>query len=149
MDVLKDLKVKDLSVDYQIVLSSVYYTHFWLLDKYKDILKEYNITPQQANVLGTVNYFAPQALTLSELKKYLLEKNADVSRVVSRLTQKKLLNRVVNAQNRRMVEITLTKKGKDLINLFDEKKHFVKFTSGFTSQEAQQLVDLLQKLRKE
>src|SRR5687767_12619626 len=117
------------------VLRNLHYTHFWLTDKYKNLLTKYGITLQQFNILGAVALVHPKPVTITELKDNLPEKNADVSRVVTRLTDKKMLKRAVNMQNRRKVEITITEKGMKLVERIQQDQPYKKFTSDFSMEE--------------
>ncbi|MDF2437356.1 MAG: transcriptional regulator [Bacteroidota bacterium] len=148
MPVTKEFSViNDIDTDYEKVLASVYYTHFWLSDKYTAMFLEYDLSPQQSNVLGSVLFSHPKPLTLTELKSLMLEKNSDVSRIVSRLITKGYLEKKSNKENKRKIEITITQKGIDLMEKIRSQQLFKKFTAGLTTQEAQQLVNLLAKLR--
>lgn len=142
-------KIEDISKDYTKILSNLYYTHYWLLDKYKMILKDFGIGPQQSNVLGIVKHFHPQPLTLGEIKSMLLEKNADASRIVERLKEKKFLSKVTDPNNRRKVGITLTPQGLEMIQALEKKQAFKKFTQKFSLEDARQFARLLAKLRTE
>ena len=67
MDIVKELEnIKDLEKDSNKILGNLYFTHFWLIDKYKSLLSQFDITPQQSNILGTLNHL-PEAKTFSRL----------------------------------------------------------------------------------
>jgi MarR family transcriptional regulator, 2-MHQ and catechol-resistance regulon repressor len=150
MDLIEELsRIEDPVKDHSRILGNLYFTHFWLLDRYKAILDNYGITPQQSNVLAVVKEFHPRALTLTEVKAGLLEKNADVSRIITRLTSKGLLKRKINRSNKRKVEISITEKGRRLMDKMERDDPFQKFTSKFTLEDARTLVGLLNKLRVE
>ncbi|MEW6467334.1 MAG: MarR family transcriptional regulator [Bacteroidota bacterium] len=140
-------KEPDDAGDSATILNSLHFTHFWLTDKYKAILAKYGITVQQFNVLMAVARLHPKSITVTELKTRLPEKNADVSRVVTRLTDKKLLKRTVNLQNRRKVEITMTEKGCKLVERIQQEQPYKKFTSAFSVDEVTLFTSLLKKLR--
>jgi DNA-binding MarR family transcriptional regulator len=150
MDIGKELStINNIDTDYEKVLAGLYFTHFWLTDKYSNLLLEYGITTQQSNVLGTILYYHPKALTLTELKSLMLEKNSDVSRIVTRLITKGFLKKNTNPENKRKIEIKITPKGISLMEKIRDQKLFKKFTAGLSTAEAQQLLSLLAKLRVE
>jgi DNA-binding MarR family transcriptional regulator len=150
MDIIKELEdISSLPKDGQKILSNLYYTHFWLADKYTEILAIYSLTPQQANILGIVRHFNPKPLTLQEIKSLLMEKNSDVSRIVARLIDKKLLHKTVDKKNRRKVKITINLKGIKIIDKITEDKLFDKFISKFSLEDARIFAKLLAKLRVE
>ena len=150
MDLVKHIsEISDIETDYEKVLANLYYTHFWLSDKYNTILGQYGITTQQSTVLGAVHYSHPNSLTLTELKGLMLEKNSDVSRIVSRLILKGYLRKNPNPINKRKIEISITQKGFNLMEKIQEQHLYKKFTSDLSTAEARQLITLLAKLRKE
>src|SRR4051812_33600007 len=81
--------------DHSKVLAFLHYTHFFLVDKYKKILSEYDLTSPQSNVLGIVSHFHPGSMSLEEIKEWIMEPSSDVSRIVRRLVEKGLLEKVV------------------------------------------------------
>lgn len=150
MDIEKELgNLKNIETDYEKVLASVYYTHFWLSDKYTRILSEYGITNQQSTILGTVLHYHPQPLTLMQLKSVMLEKNSDVSRIVSRLITKGYLKKNADPDNKRKIQISITSKGISLMEKIREQKPFKKFTSELSTTEGKQILALLAKLRRQ
>jgi DNA-binding MarR family transcriptional regulator len=141
-------KVEDPQNDADKILSNLHYTHFFLMDHYKKALIEYNLTSAQANVLGIIAYFAPKTASLEEIKEMVLEPNSDVSRTVTRLTDKGFAEKVINPDNRRKVSIAITSKGLKMMKKIDSDKTFKKFTSTLSKHEAKTFVNILEKLRK-
>ena len=133
--------------DHSKILSYLHYTHFYLMDKYKKVLSEYDLTPPQSNILGIVNHFYPNSISLEGIKEWVLEPSSDVSRIVRRLVEKGLLEKVVNKENRRKVSIKITLKGRKIVEELLKEKKFQKFTSQLSLAEAKTFVSVLSKLR--
>jgi DNA-binding MarR family transcriptional regulator len=146
-EVLNSLKkIDDPGKDFGIILSNLHYMHFYLMDKYKKILSGYGLTSPQSNVLGIIGHFE-RSMSLGEIKEMVLEHSADVSRIVGRLAEKGLVEKVVNKENRRKVAIKMTAKGNKIYQKIQEDQRFMKFTSSLSSKEANAFINTLRKLR--
>lgn len=78
----------------------------------------------------------------------MLDKNPDLSRLCDRLVAKKLVVRGINENNRREVELTITAKGLELLDaIYLPLKETAQLHNSLTDLEAEQLSDLLDKLR--
>jgi len=78
----------------------------------------------------------------------MLDKMSDASRLVERLKQKELVDREICPEDRRRVEVVITKKGlkllKDIDKLDDEADQIF---NKLSASEAKTLNDLLDKMR--
>jgi DNA-binding MarR family transcriptional regulator len=140
-------KIEDVANDFTKLLSNLHYTHFFLMDKYKKILSEYDLTSPQSNVLGIIDYFHPAPLALEQIKEMILEPNADVSRIVGRLADKDFVKKVINPENRRKVSIGMTPKGRKVITRIKNDKKFQRFTSMLSVTEGRKFAAILAKIR--
>jgi MarR family transcriptional regulator, negative regulator of the multidrug operon emrRAB len=140
-------KINDPSRDYGKILSSVHYTHYFLMDRYKKLLADYGLTSIQSNVLGIIDHFHPKVISLEEISEMVLEPNSDVSRTVTRLVEKGFAAKMVNPDNRRKVSIGITPKGVKTIQKIEKDGKFKIFTSRLSKAESQALVNALAKLR--
>jgi DNA-binding MarR family transcriptional regulator len=134
--------------EYQQMLSSIYFTHTWLLEKYQAIFKKYGITVQQYNVLGFLGRIHPASADLQTVKSVLIEK-ADATRLIARLKDKGLLTSKVNPANKRKIEIRLTSSGKKLHEkILGEAPAFWKqVATRLKPKDAKLLIALLEKVR--
>jgi DNA-binding MarR family transcriptional regulator len=140
-------KIGDLEKDHAKLLSTLHYTHFYLMDRYKKILQEYDLTLTQSNVLAIIVHNYPALMSLEEIKVMVLEPSADVSRTVVRLMEKGFVKKVINKKNRRKVCIQATSAGVNITTRLQADKRFREITSDFTLTEAKNLIKLLKKLR--
>jgi len=87
----------------------------WMNELYSDHLKEYGISVQQLQVLRFLNKLGGKASNLLEIQDQMLSKNSNTTRLVEKLRLKSYITRVQNPNNRRMVEIAITKVGEELL----------------------------------
>ena len=124
------------------------FTYHHIMDRIRQVFKQFDITQQQYNVLRILRGKKNQAATCGEVKQVMLDKNPDLSRLSDRLLAKGLINREVNASNRREVELTITEKGLALIASIEAPlKEALRLENALTDEEAAQLSQLLDKMR--
>lgn len=132
---------------YQKVLVNVLYTSNWLEERLRAILKPYDITIQQYNVLRILKG-ANAAMTTSAIRSRLIDKMSDTSRMVDRLCKKGLVHQEKCCGDRRKVDIMLTETGGRLLDDIDKANaQFDACTHSLSEHEAQVLSNLLDKMR--
>ena len=132
---------------YQKVVVNLMFTSNWLEEHLRNVLKPYDITIQQYNVLRILRG-ANKALTTSVIRQKLIDKMSDTSRMVDRLCKKGLVHRVQCCGDRRKVDISLTQEGHDLLAEIDsDSPEFDACVAALSQEEAILLSDLLDKMR--
>ncbi len=134
--------------NYHKVVVNILYTYGWLTTILRQRLSKEDITLQQYNILRILRGQKPNPATINLLKERMLDKMSDASRIVDRLVVKGLVAREVNADDRRSVDITITKRGLDVLMSLDaeiDSKDILGNT--VTEEEALQLNRILDKLR--
>ncbi|MDX2248465.1 MAG: MarR family transcriptional regulator [Bacteroidia bacterium] len=135
---------------WQKVMVNILYTHNWLTDMHKDIFKPYGITPQQYNVLRILRGQHPNPVSTCTIRERMLDRMSDVSRIVDRLVKKKLVVRQICMTDKRLVDVVISESGLALLADVDAKSDEMDHSlANLTETEAQQLSDLLDKLRKD
>jgi DNA-binding MarR family transcriptional regulator len=87
-------------------------------------------------------------MMLSEITERMIDKNSNCTRLVEKLRQKGLVNRVTCENNRRQVDISITDKGQALLKKIDVHQPTWMETMGKISKaEAKELNRILDKLR--
>jgi DNA-binding MarR family transcriptional regulator len=123
------------------------YTSNWVQERLRDIIKPFDITIQQYNVLRILRG-AGSPLTTSVIREKLIDKMSDTSRMVDRLHRKGLVNRKQCCIDRRLVDISLTDEGRDVLNQIDAQScDFDLCLSRLNDEEAETLSALLDKIR--
>lgn len=134
--------------DYQKLAVNIIYTHSWLDTFFSKKFKEHGLTSQQFNILSILRGQHPQSATIGLLKERMLEKIPDVSRLVDRLVNKGFIDRALSKEDRRKVDITITKKGLTLLSKIDKiNDEFDSLLKSLNKTEASTLNELLDKLR--
>ena len=78
----------------------------------------------------------------------MLEKMSDTSRIVDRLIAKGLVKKVTCKQDRRLVDVIITDKGKKLLDRLDTRQDEIDgVLSNLSEKDANILSDLLDKIR--
>lgn len=102
-------------------LVNLHYTNLVLFNKMNELLKEYDISMQQFNVLRILRGQHPNAASIGIVKDRMLDKNSDVSRIIDRLKQKKLVSRKECKSDRRQKDVQITNEGLQILSNIDEK----------------------------
>lgn len=127
---------------------NIIYTHNWLISRYSDVFKKFDITEQQFNILRILRGAHPGPLPINSLKERMLDKMSDASRLVERLRLKGLVKRRECAEDRRKVDVMITDEGLALLKEIDKyENEFDKCFKELSESEAQTINYLLDKLR--
>lgn len=125
------------------------FTCNWLNNQHKDFFKGFGLTPQQYNVLRILRGQFPDSISTSDIKVRMLDKNSDASRIVDRLTLKGWVTKCTSPQDRRLVDVLISEDGLTLLGRMDSHTDQLDHTIGLTEDEADQLCELLDKVRVE
>lgn len=143
-----EIKQSSFRNEYHKLAVNLIFTHSWLMSKIYDLLAEYDLTPQQFNLLRILRGQYPQPASITLLKDRMLDKMSDASRLVERLVAKGLVERKICSEDRRKVNVIITKKGLKVLEKIDEtNQEMDNFLKNLSLKEAEQLNSLLDKLR--
>lgn len=132
---------------HQKAVVNLIYTTNWLTDRLREHLKPFDITVQQYNVLRILRG-ANKPISTSDIRERLLDKMSDTSRMVDRLCQKGLVIRTVCPGDKRLVDVTLSEAGAEVLAVLDRSNDEMDSILGELSEEdAKLLSDLLDKIR--
>jgi DNA-binding MarR family transcriptional regulator len=114
----------------------------------RSLFEEHELTSQQFNILRILRG-AGQPISTLQIRQRMLDKMSDTSRIVDRLILKGLAKKTVCITDKRLVDVTITDKGKKLLSRLDEHQDDMdKVLDNLTEDEAKQLNFLLDKIRK-
>jgi DNA-binding MarR family transcriptional regulator len=148
MKIEEEISQKKFRNAHQKSVINVLFTGSWLQLQLKNFMKGYDITQQQYNVLKILKGQYPTPVTTSLIRDRMLDKMSDVSRIVSRLQEKKLVSVSRSSVDKRLVDIVIAKNGMDLLEKIDSQSDYMdSMTANLTDDEAEQLSNLLDKLR--
>ncbi len=123
------------------------YTYGCLIEKIKIFLSKEDITHQQFNILRILRGSHPQPLSTLQIRERMLDKMSDTSRIVDRLLIKGLAKKTISPTDKRLVDVVITEKGRNVLKRIDgEADQFEKIMGDLSEKDAQHLSDLLDKI---
>lgn len=137
-----------LDISKKIILN-VLYTQNVITENFNEILKPYEISGEQYNVLRILRGQKGNPANMCMIQERMLAKTSNTTRLVDKLLLKNLVTRNVCPDNRRKIEVLITQKGLDILTEIDPKvvKHESFFSNKLNSEELEQLNILLEKYR--
>jgi MarR family 2-MHQ and catechol resistance regulon transcriptional repressor len=143
-DISKDINSK--FADSKVkALINILYTANWITSFQNDFFKPYGISPQQFNILKILNG-SKESLKVQTIKDRMIERSPNATRLMDKLCDKQLIHRIPCPEDRRVVHIEITVKGKEVLKTISDNFND-ELIKNITQQEAQQLSDLLDKMR--
>lgn len=128
---------------------NILYTQNVISEKFNEVLKGYDLSPEQFNVLRILKGQNGKSTNMCVIQERMIAKTSNTTRLVDKLLLKELVTREICPDNRRKMEIAITQKGLELLTELNPKvdKHENLFSQNLTSEELEQLNILLEKLR--
>ena len=128
---------------------NILYTSSFMLKMKTKVLRPYNLSLQQFNILNILNNQYPASSTMKMLAEQMLDETSNVSRLVEKLRKKDLISRTNSEKDRRQVEISITKEGLDIFSKSASAlEEITKFQlSNLSLSEVTHLNELLDKTR--
>ena len=114
------------------------------------MLKQFDITHVQFNILKVLEAAHPQPLCVGEVKQGVLFSNSDVTRIIDRLVDKKLVERELCPNNRRKMDIKMSADGfgllvqiaPRLVEVLDDY-----YEKNISEEEAQKMIEVLKRIK--
>jgi len=147
MSIEEDILQSKFRNEHQKGIVNLIYTYNWLNEKMKTIFDRDQITPQQFNILRILRGAGKPISTL-QIRHRMLDKMSDTSRIVDRLIVKGLVKKNICPEDKRLVDVSITDKGKKLLEKMDSYEQEMDEIFGkLSSTEAKTLNGLLDKIR--
>ncbi len=124
---------------------NIKYTANWINSHENEFFKPYGISPQQFNILRILRG-AGEEIKVQTIKDRMIERAPNATRLMDKLYEKKLIERVRCEHDRRVVYIDITDQGLKLLSKIGATIK-LDFLENLTDKEASQLSDLLDKIR--
>lgn len=126
----------------------VMFTANFLGNQINSMLREYNLSQEQFNVLRILRGKHPACMCQKDILSRMIAKQSNLTLIVKKLVQKGFVSVEKAAHDRREYMITITQKGLDLLEILDrEMKANSAELNRLTVSEAFHLNALLDKLR--
>ena len=149
MGIEKDIQQTNFRNEFQKMGINIIYTAHWLNEKMSQILSTEDITQQQYNILRILRGSECPLSTL-KIRERMLDKMSDTSRIVDRLIVKGLVEKTACVKDKRLVDITVTKKGLQLLEKLDALNEQIdSILKGVSEKEATTMNQILDKLRED
>lgn len=147
MSLEKDINQQAFRNQHQKAVINLIYTWHWVNHRMRHMFGKDGITSQQFNILRILRGAGAPLSTL-QIRQRMLDRMSDTSRIVDRLLAKDLVQKIICPSDRRLVDISITEKGKKLLGEMDKYEEDVDglFTN-LSETEAKQLNILLDKIR--
>jgi DNA-binding MarR family transcriptional regulator len=131
------------------IILNVIYTQNVIADKLNEILKPYDLSGEQYNVLRILRGQKGNPANMCVIQERMLAKTSNTTRLVDKLLLKNLVTRNVCPENRRKIEVLITQKGLDVLTELDPKvlEHENFFSKNLNTEELELLNQLLEKFR--
>ncbi|MDD3003799.1 MarR family transcriptional regulator [Flavobacterium sp.] len=130
-------------------LLNILFTHNLTSEKLHEVLKVYDLSAEQFNVLRILKGQKGNPINMSDIQERMIAKASNTTRLVDKLLLKDLCTRKVCPENRRKIEVLITPKGLQLLeNVDPEVENFEnKWAQKLNVEELTILNNLLEKLR--
>lgn len=128
---------------------NILYTQNIITEKFSEILKPYDLSEEQFNVLRILRGQKGKPANMCLIQERMLAKTSNTTRLVDKLLLKELVTREVCPENRRKIEVLITPKGLELLTVLDPKviDYELSFSKNLNTEELDQLNHLLEKFR--
>jgi DNA-binding MarR family transcriptional regulator len=147
MSIEEDILQSKFRNEYQKGVINLIYTYNWMNEKMKLLFDREKITAQQFNILRILRGAGKPISTL-QIRQRMLDKMSDTSRIVDRLVIKGLVKKNTCANDKRLVDVLITEKGKKLLEKIDQYENDMDAIFGSLSEtEVKTLNNLLDKIR--
>lgn len=136
--------------DAKKVILNIMFTQNVISDKFNEILKPYDLSGEQYNVLRILRGQKGNPANMCVIQERMIAKNSNTTRLIDKLLLKDFVTREVCPDNRRKIEVLITEKGLAVLTELDPKvkEYEQNFADNLTKEELEQLNTLLEKYRK-
>ncbi|ODS75116.1 MAG: hypothetical protein ABS46_19380 [Cytophagaceae bacterium SCN 52-12] len=100
---------------YHKLLVNITYTANWLMNKQMEILRPFDLSPQQYNVLRILKGSHPKPMRVQDISERMLDKTSNTSRLIDKLAAKQFVFKRLCRNDRRAVDIVITDPGLGLL----------------------------------
>ena len=149
MKIEQEIEQENFDLEQQRLLINIMFTgnQFTLLSS--RMLKQFSLTTQQFNVLRILRGQKGNPISVKDMHGRMLDSSSNVSRLVDKLLTKNLITRITCPNDRRKVELTIHKKGLQLLSEIDVFLKVIKkrLSSAITEDEAKIASRILDKFR--
>jgi len=149
MRIEEEIKQQSFKDEFHKLVINLKFSAGWLGGFHNKIFKAHRISSQQYNVLRILRGQHPKPSSLILIRERMLDKDSNASRLIDKLESSNLTKRVQCLNDRRQVDITITKRGLQLLEEIDpEINQMTDRVINLSTEEAIMMNNLLDKMRK-
>lgn len=119
MKLEEEIRQKSFRSEFHKLAVNILFTHGWLVARIADMLRPFDLTMQQYNILRILRGQHPGPASIAMLRERMLDKMSDASRLAERLRAKGLVERRNSESDRREAGIVITAQGLELLERID------------------------------
>lgn len=148
MNLEKDLQQsKPFKTEQQRAMVNLFFTSKFVETLLQKKYKQFGVTMKQYNILRILNG-ADKPLSTQVIRERMIDRMSDISRIVDRMIDKNLLSKCVNSSDKRLVDISISAKGKQKLEELGGLGGIdMDFLTILSEEEAKLLNKLLDKIR--
>jgi len=148
MNLEEEIKQTIFQNEYHKLILNILFTGSWLESSISKIIKEYDLSHAQYNILRILGGQHPAPANVSNVQERMLDRLSDASRLIEKLRCKGMVERKECPVNRRQMDVTITDKGLSLLEQIDVKmKEYHKQFQSIMPTEAIEVNRILDKMR--
>lgn len=148
MEIGEIIQAKFKSVQQKAVVN-VRYTSNFIGHYHNNYMAQFDLSMPQFNILRILRG-AKKPISVNSVKERMVERSPNTTRLMDKLIEKGLMERVRCESDRRVVYVSITEEGLKLLAKIDiDMEDTSIFAQNLTDEEAEQLSQLLDKMRGE
>lgn len=119
MGIEQDIKQNQFASEKAKAAVNIIFTGNWIAQQQTELLKPFDLTVQQYNVLRILRGQQGKPITVLGITERMLDRMSNASRLVDKLLEKELVQRMECPNDRRAVDILILPKGLELLQAID------------------------------
>ena len=129
-------------------ITNLIYTSTWFQNGFADFLRPFNLSSPQFNILRILRG-AKDWVSMNDIKQLMMDKSPNATRLSDKLLEKEFVKRKRSEEDRRVVYLSITQKGLDLLEEIDHADNvfFNTAMDNFSEEEARMISDILDRIR--
>ncbi len=148
MGIEQDIKQNKFASEKAKATINIIYTGNWIMQQQSELLKPFDITVQQYNVLRILRGQQGKPITVLGITERMLDRMSNASRLVDKLLEKEMVQRRECPNDRRAVDILILPKGLELLTKIETlQEEWSSQMIHMEDEKLQQLNDLLDSFR--